>query len=325
VTTPLSEMVAPTRDGVPAGGPAPEHRRRPARGATRLTPYLLVTPSLVAFALLFGYPCVLLIRIAFQQLGLAELVQRRTVWVGLENFRELLADGGFWAVVVRTVLFTAANVTLTMVIGTGVGLLLVRLSRPVRLAVSVSLVLAWAVPVITATVLWQWMFDRTYGVLNWLLTAAHLGDFRGHDWFATGLSTFGVITVIIVWQAVPFVALTVQAGLLTIPRELFEAARIDGSGPVQVFRWVIAPMLRPILVVLTFLSTIWDFKVFAQVWAVRQGGPNGQTTTLPIYLYNVGIASSRFGLAAAGAVIMVAILAVALVFHLRRTLRTELD
>jgi N,N'-diacetylchitobiose transport system permease protein len=88
---------------------------------------------------------------------------------------------------------------------------------------------------------------------------------------------------------------------------------------------VTVPILRPILFVLAFLSTIWDFKVFTQVWAVRQGGPDGQTVTLPIYLYDVGIASSRYGLAAAGAVVMVAILAVAMVVYLRHMLRTELE
>jgi N,N'-diacetylchitobiose transport system permease protein len=290
-----------------------------------LLPYLLVAPSLAALAALFGYPCYLVVRISFQRLGLAELVQRRTVYVGFANYREIIGDRVFWTVVGRTVGFTAANVVLTMLIGTAVGLLLARLNRVMRVVVSVSLVLAWAVPVITATVLWQWMFDQTYGVLNWLLTAAGLGDFHGHEWFRTGLSTFGVITTIIVWQSVPFVAMTVQAGLLTIPQELIEAARIDGAGPVRVFRSIIVPALRPILVVLTFLSTIWDFKVFAQVFAVRQGGPNGSTVTLPVFIYNVGIASSRFGVAAAGAVVMIAMLAVALVFSVRHTLRTEVD
>jgi N,N'-diacetylchitobiose transport system permease protein len=301
----------------PGGRPA---RRRAAR--SRWAPYLLIAPSLIAIGVLFAYPVFLVLRISFQRLGLGELVRRVTTYVGLDNYRDILADPEFGAVVLRTVLFTAVCVTVTMVLGTAIGLLLVRLSRPVRLAAQASLVLAWAVPIITATVLWQWLFDQTYGVLNWLLSAVGL-DFEGHDWFTSGLSTFGVIATIIVWQAVPFVALTVQAGLLAIPADYHEAARIDGAGPVRVFTGITAPLLRPILVVLTFLSTIWDFKVFTQVFAVRQGGPNGATITLPLYLYNTGIASSRFGLAAAGAVIMVAILAVAMVAYLRRMVRTE--
>ncbi|GGJ94632.1 sugar ABC transporter permease [Pilimelia anulata] len=282
-------------------------------------------PSLVAIGALFGYPVWLLLRISVQQLGLAELITRRTVWVGLANYAEILAEPGFWTVVGRTLAFTLANVALTMICGTAIGLLLVRLGRAMRLVVSTSLVLAWAVPIVTATVLWQWLFDSTYGVLNHVLTAVTPWDFTGHDWFATGLSTFGVITAIIVWQATPFVALTVQAGLLAVPGELYEAARMDGAGPWRTFRSITVPMIRPILTVLTFLSAIWDFKVFTQVWAVRQGGPDGQTVTLPVYLYDLGIASSSFGPAAAGAVLMVLILAVCLVFYLRRMLRTEFD
>ena len=280
--------------------------------------WLLVLPSLLALGALFGYPVFLLARMSFQQLGFGELVRRVTVYNGFDNYREILSDSGFWTIVGRTAGFTAVNVVVTMALGTGIALLLVRLGKPMRIAVSVSLVLAWAVPVVTATTLWQWIFDPTYGVLNWLLGSP------GHDWFATGHSTFFVIGTIIVWQAVPFVAFTVQAGVLSIPAEYYEAARVDGAGPVRAFRAVTVPILRPILTVLVFLSTVWDFKAFTQVWAVRQGGPDGSTITLPVYLYTVGIASSHYGVAAAGAVVMVLLLAVAMVLYLRQMLRTEL-
>ncbi|TQS40291.1 sugar ABC transporter permease [Cryptosporangium phraense] len=276
-------------------------------------------PSLVALAALFVYPVFLLFRMSFQQLGFGELVRRATVYTGFDNYTSLLGDPEFWHVVVRTVAFTAVCVGLTMALGTGIGLLLVRLGRKMTIAVSISLVLAWAIPIVTATTLWQWMFDSTYGVVNFVLGTP------GHDWFASGVSTFAVIVIIIVWQAVPFVAFTVQAGVLTIPEEYYEAARMDGASGFRAFRAVTVPILRPILTVLAFLSTIWDFKVFTQVFAVRQGGPDGSTVTLPVYLYNQGIASSQYGLAAAGAVLMVALLAIAMVLYLRHMLRTELD
>jgi N,N'-diacetylchitobiose transport system permease protein len=281
-------------------------------------PYALILPSLLALGALFAYPVFLLVRMSFQQLGFGELVRRATIYTGFDNYRTILSDTEFWTVVGRTAAFTAINVVATMALGTGIALLLVRLGKWMRIAVSISLVLAWAVPVITATTLWQWIFDPTYGVLNWML------GLQGHDWFATGHSTFFVIGTIIVWQAVPFVAFTVQAGVLSIPTEYYEAARMDGAGPVRAFRAVTVPIIRPILTVLAFLSTVWDFKVFTQVWAVRQGGPDGSTVTLPVYIYDLGIASSRYGVAAAGAVVMVLILAVAMVLYLRQMLRTEL-
>ncbi|MFG1924152.1 carbohydrate ABC transporter permease [Cryptosporangium sp. NPDC048952] len=303
--SPAGASVAPPR-------PAGRRRREPL-------PYLLLVPSLVALGALFAYPVYLLFRMSFQQLGFGELVRRVTIFTGVDNYTEILGDPEFWQVVWRTVAFTAVCVGLTMALGTGIGLLLVKLGTKMTIAVSISLVLAWAIPIVTATTLWQWMFDSTYGVVNFLLGTP------GHDWFASGLSTFAVIVIIIVWQAVPFVAFTVQAGVLTIPDEYYEAARMDGASGWRAFRAVTVPILRPILFVLAFLSTIWDFKVFTQVWAVRQGGPDGQTVTLPIYIYDMGIASSRYGLAAAGAVVMVAILGVAMVVYLRHMLRTELE
>ena len=314
VPTPTATRPAPDDVDAPPPGRVPA-----ARGRREPLPYLLVVPSLVALGALFAYPVFLLFRMSFQQLGFGELVRRVTIYTGVDNYTEILGDAEFWNVVWRTVAFTAVCVVLTMVLGTGIGLLLVKLGRKMTIAVSISLVLAWAIPIVTATTLWQWMFDSTYGVVNFLLGTP------GHDWFASGVSTFGVIVIIIVWQAVPFVAFTVQAGVLTIPEEYFEAARMDGASGFRTFRAVTVPILRPILFVLAFLSTVWDFKVFTQVWAVRQGGPDGQTVTLPIYLYDLGIASSRYGVAAAGAVLMVAILGVAMVLYLRHMLRTELD
>ena len=290
-----------------------------SRAPRRRLPYALVLPSLLALAALFAYPVFLLVRMSFQQLGFGELVRRATVYNGFANYREILGDSEFWTIVGRTAAFAAANVVVTMALGTGIALLLVRLGKPMRIAVSISLVLAWAVPVVTATTLWQWIFDPTYGVLNWVL------GIQGHDWFATGHSTFFVIGTIIVWQAVPFVAFTVQAGVLSVPAEYYEAARMDGAGPVRAFWLVTVPILRPVLTVLVFLSTVWDFKVFTQVFAVRQGGPDGSTVTLPVYIYDTGIASSHYGVAAAGAVVMVLILAVAMVLYLRQMVRTELD
>jgi N,N'-diacetylchitobiose transport system permease protein len=293
--------------------------REKAKAPRRPLPYALILPSLTALAALFAYPVFLLLRMSFQQLGFGELVRRVTVYTGFDNYKEIFSDSEFWTIVGRTVVFAAVNVTVTMALGTGIALLLVRLVKRMRIAVSISLVLAWAVPVVTATTLWQWIFDPTYGVLNWAL------GIQGHDWFATGHSTFFVIGTVIVWQAVPFVAFTVQAGVLSIPAEYYEAARMDGAGPMRSFRLVTVPIIRPILTVLAFLSTVWDFKVFTQVFAVRQGGPDGSTVTLPVYIYDVGIASSHYGVAAAGAVVMVLILAVAMVLYLRQMLRTELD
>jgi N,N'-diacetylchitobiose transport system permease protein len=318
------------RDVTAGAGQAPAVTRRfaaalrPGPGQrARALPYLLVLPSVVAFVGLLGWPLYQVVRISLLKLDLAELVQRRTVFIGLDNYRTIFTDSFFWTVLVRTVVFTAVCVALTMVLATLVALLLERLGRRMRLLVQVSLVLTWAMPPITATVVWQWLFDTQFGVVNWVLTSLGASGFANHSWFATGLSTFAVITIIVVWQAIPFVAITLYAGLTAIPRELREAMRVDGASPWQVFRALILPLLKPLFLITGFLSIIWDFKVFTQVWLVRQGGPDRQTITLALYAYQQGIATSHFGLAAAISVVMVLLLVAAMVTYIRQMLRAQ--
>jgi N,N'-diacetylchitobiose transport system permease protein len=314
----------------PAAGPAKVAPGAGSRAAgpgrrARVLPYLLILPSVVAFVALLGYPLYQVVRISLLKLDLAELIQRTTVFVGLANYRAIFTDPFFWSVTVRTVVFTAACVTLTMVLATLLALLLERLGKGMRLALSIALVLAWATPPLTATVVWQWLFDTQFGVVNWVLSAAGLGDFSNHSWFDTGLSTFAIITLIIIWQAIPFVALTLYAGLTAIPRELYEAIRVDGAGAWQTFRSLILPVLRPLFLITAFLSIIWDFKVFTQVFLVRHGGPDRQTITLSLYAYQQGIAASHFGKAAAISMVMVVLLVLALTFYIRYMLRTQED
>jgi N,N'-diacetylchitobiose transport system permease protein len=313
-------LATPRRNGAPARG------RSAVRTARRLLIYLPLLPSLFAFIVLLGYPVLLAILISLQKMGLRELVQRTTVWIGLQNYAAILADPTFWAVAVRTLAFTAVNVALTMVGGPLVALLLGALGRWLRLALSISLVLAWATPALTASVIFQWLFDSKFGVVNWALTSIGIfGDFTNHSWFATGLSTFGVISLLIVWQAVPFVAFSLRAGILSIPTEQYEAARVDGATDRAIFRRITLPSLLPLIMILTFLSAIWDFKVFTQIWTVRQGGPAGETVTLAIYAYLKGITGAQYGLASAVAVVMVVLLALVLIPYIRTMLRTQDD
>jgi N,N'-diacetylchitobiose transport system permease protein len=303
---------------------APPRPRTATSVMRRALPYLAILPTVVTFLVLLGYPVLLVILLSFQKYNLAELFNHRTTWIGLDNYREILGNAQFVTIVIRTFLFTVANVALTIGLGTLVALLLERLGRWMRLLVSAAMVLAWAVPAVTGSVIFQWLFDSKFGVVNWALTTLGIfGDFTNHSWFETGLSTFAIITMLMVWQAVPFVAFSVFAGIGSIPREEFEAARVDGAGERAIFRWITLPSLAPLFMILTFLSCIWDFKVFTQIWTMRQGGPNGETVTLAIYAYQTGISGSRFGVAAAVSCVMVALLLVVLVPYIRRMIRTE--
>ncbi|MCP2260621.1 N,N'-diacetylchitobiose transport system permease protein [Streptoalloteichus tenebrarius] len=317
---------------VPAGGspPAPPRaddgrssgrRRRPLGQA--LTPYLLLAPAVVALLALVGWPAVLVVLTSFRKMDLGELVRGELVWTGFDNYTTVLGDAEFWKITLRTVAFTAACVVATLLGGLVIALLLRQLGRVVRTVLQVCMVLAWAMPVLAATTVFQWVFDQRYGILNKTLVLVGLDSFEGHNWFATGPSTLTVIGILVCWQAIPFVAFSLYAGLLGIPRELYEAAGMDGANAWQTFRSVTWPTLRPIVLMMTFLQLLWDFKVFAQVWAFRQGGPNGESTTLPVLQYLKGIAGSHFGVAAAVSVLMVLVLLVLTVQYLRMLVRSQ--
>ncbi|MFL6131101.1 MAG: carbohydrate ABC transporter permease, partial [Mycobacteriales bacterium] len=304
--------------GTGTGGTRGGRRRRRAVGAL---PYGLVLPSILLLAGLLGFPLYVLVRTSFQQLDLRQLIRRQTVWTGLDNYRTILGDSEFWAVAIRTVVFAAVCVALTIALGTGVALLLRRLGKPMRLFVSAGLLLAWATPPVSAATVFKWLFDEQYGVVNWAVTALTPLDWSQHSWFASQLPAFTVIVLCVVWQAVPFVALTLYAALTTIPEDVFEAARIDGANTWRTFWSVTGPMLKPVFLILTSLSVIWDLKVFTQVYVITRGGPDRQTVLINLYTYNQGFGVSRFGLASAAGVIMVLLTLSVTVWYVRTMVR----
>ncbi|HEV3478523.1 MAG TPA: sugar ABC transporter permease [Gaiellaceae bacterium] len=319
---PGGEAGFPALTGAAAGSAAVRRRRRVAERAARgVWPYLLIAPAAGVIVAVLGYPIYLLTRLSFQQYGLAELVTKKGTWIGLDNYSRILHDEQFWTVVARTFAFTAVNVGLTMLFGTLIALLLVRLGRFMRLLLTTGLVLVWATPVVVAVNIFRWMVDFEFGVLNWTLTKLHLGDFLNKDWFADPLTGFAVITAIVVWGAIPFVAITVYAGLSQVPAELVEAAQIDGAGRWRVFRDITFPLLLPIFVILTSLSIIWDFQVFNQVWLVRDGEPEEDYWLMSVYSFVEAFKLGEYGFGAAIAVVMVCFMFAATFVYLRQMIR----
>jgi N,N'-diacetylchitobiose transport system permease protein len=315
--------------GGEAGFPAitaaaePRARRRPfaQRGLRALSPYLLLAPAALVITAVLAYPIYMLVRLSLQQFGLAELVTKKGTWIGLDNYTRIVEDRQFWTVVFRTAVFTVVNVGLTMVFGTLIALLLARLGRAMRLLLTIGLVLVWATPVVVAVNIFRWMVDFEFGVLNWTLTKLHVGDFLNKDWFADPTTGFAVITAIIVWGAIPFVAITLYAGLSQVPEELVEAAEIDGAGRWRIFRDITFPLLLPIFVILTSLSIIWDFQVFNQVWLVRDGEPEEDYWLMSVYSFVEAFRLGEYGFGAAIAVVMVGFMFLATFVYLRQMIR----
>ena len=316
-------------DGTAVAAETPDWSRRrrpltPSRVFRGSVPFLLILPVVVVITAILGYPLYKLVTLSFQQYGLPELIQRKGEWIGLDNYSSVLHDSIFWDTLLRTIVFTAANVALTIVLGTLIALLLVRVSRFVRVLLTVSLVLAWAMPVVVAVQVWYWMTNFQNGVLNYILTQLQVGDFFQHDWYATTFSKLSMVTLLIVWGAIPFVTITVYAGLAQVPRELVEAAEIDGASSLRVFRDVTFPVLKPILLILVSLSIIWDFGVFAQPYLlIGASHVDASNYLIGVYVFIEGYSHSDFGRGAAISLLMLVMVALLSVFYVRQMVRTE--
>ncbi|MFJ2864633.1 carbohydrate ABC transporter permease [Kitasatospora sp. NPDC087314] len=308
-----------------AKGSAPKGTRSadgPGLGS-RLAPYLLLLPATVATVALLGWPLVKTVLLSFQNLNKRQLVLHLTEWNGFDNYKEQLTDPEFWSVTGRTVVFTLVNVVLIMVGGTLIGLLLNHLGKKMRLVLSIGLLMAWAMPVVAATTVYSWLFDQQWGVVNWVLDQLGWHSMADYNWMSDQYSTFFVVILLIVWQSVPFVAFNMYAGLTTIPRELYEAARMDGAGSFKIFGSVIFPSLKPFFLATTFLEIIWVFKAFTQVYAINAGGPEKLTRTLPVHAFLEGSSGQHYGVGSAIAVLTILMLGALMAYYFRIMIKQE--
>ncbi|WP_200304974.1 carbohydrate ABC transporter permease [Streptomyces adelaidensis] len=319
-TTPAKLPPARSAPPPPLVAPQPPGRKRTLSGSA--VPWALLAPCLLILALVLGYPLVRLVVLSFQKFGQSQLWGFQPAEsVGLDNFTEVLGDSEFWAVVVRTIVFAVTCVVFTMVIGMLIALLLQRVSGWVKTLINIALVASWGMPIIVATTVFKWLFDSDYGIFNALLSRIPGVDMIGHNWFASGPEGLAVITLLVVWGAVPFVVITLSAGLTQVPKELEEAARLDGAGAWKVFRFVTLPILKPIIVMLTTLSVIWDMGVFPQVFVMRGGHPEAEFQLLTTYSYDKAFVVNDYAQGSAIALLTVLLLLGVIGVYMRQMLK----
>ncbi|MER7567488.1 carbohydrate ABC transporter permease [Streptomyces sp. NPDC048523] len=318
-----ADTTTPTEVPPPMSVPPPSRPAPPGRKRTfSATPWLLLAPCLLILVLVLGYPMVRLVGLSFQKFGQSQLWGFQPAeWVGFDNFTGVLGDSEFWAVVVRTIVFAAGCVILTMVIGMLIALLLQRVSGWVKTLINIALVASWGMPIIVATTVFKWLFDADYGILNALLSKLPGVEMIGHNWFASGPQGLAVIMLLVVWGAVPFVVITLSAGLTQVPAELEEAARLDGANAWGVFRYVTVPVLKPIIVMLTTLSVIWDMGVFPQVFVMRNGHPEEEFQILTTYSYDRAFVVNDYAQGSAIALITVLLLLGVVAVYMRQMLK----
>ncbi len=308
----------PVRPDTPDRSPA----RPPARSWRRifddkLFPLLLIAPALLFIIGLVGYPVVRTAWLSFTDAsGIRALTEGEMDFIGFANYIEIFSNPILRRSAITTVVFGLICVVGTMILGIAVALLLNQPFRG-RKVLGVLVLLPWAIPQIAASFVWQWLFNGQYGVVNWSLTKLGFSGFEDFSWFTQFYTAFAVVGIVVIWQSFPFVTLALLAGLQTIPNDVIEAAKLDGTTAWQRLRLITLPMLKPLLLVLVVISTIWDFKMFDQVWVLTGGGPARRTEVLSVSTYVEGITQSQWGMGSALAMVLFFILIVITIIYIK--------
>ncbi|GAA1984565.1 sugar ABC transporter permease [Isoptericola halotolerans] len=314
-------VTAPAERGTTSAGAG---GRRGRSWVARTRPWLLLAPGLVVLVVLMLWPLVRVFLFSLQDYGLPQIVSGEQEWNGVDNYVEVLTSAQLWAVVLpNTIGFAALAVTATVALGTAVAVLLASLGTLWRTVVSSAIMAAWAMPAVTGTYVWIWIFDADRGVFNHVLQTLGLQD-QPVNWFTDRWSFYAIVLLNVVHHGFPFVAVTVLAGLLGVPKELLEAAEIDGAGAWRRFFSIIVPQLRQVFAVVIIMSTIWDFKVFAQVYLMPGGaGTNREVLNLGVWSYVESFGQNRYGFGSAIAVLLTVMLLAITVVYVRTILKED--
>jgi multiple sugar transport system permease protein len=270
-----------------------------------------VLPAVMALSLVTVYPVLSVLSMSMhRKLLLFDISE----FIGLDNYRFLIADDRFWNAFGNTVYFTAMSVSLELLLGLGIALLLNRTFRFRGMVIALVLV-PWAIPTVVSARMWEWMYNTDFGILN------HLLGMR-INWLGSPFWAMNAAVVMDVWKTTPFVAILLLAGLKMIPHDLYQAARIDGAGAWSIFRRITLPLLMPVVLVVLIFRTMDAFRVFDAVYVLTGGGPANTTETLSIYAYKVLFQTLQFGYGSTlSVVVFLCVGAISLLYL--RALKTE--
>ena len=271
----------------------------PYKTRRKIVPYFYVAPATFMFFLLMLYPMVTVLRYSLMD---GAIVKRNPSFVGLQNYLTNFENPVFWQAVGQTLYFTSLSVIFHLLIGMGFALMLnSQLINPVIRSVLRALyILPWLFTAVIIAIIWRLLLDPN-GVINGVLISLHIVDFKV-EWFSSTKTALHALTFANIWAGYPLYMVTLLAGLQGIPKDLYEAADIDGANALHKFRYITIPQLMPVIVSIALLDFIWTMQVFPLVWMITGGGPIHATEVMSTYTYKQAFASYDFSMASSSAV-----------------------
>ena len=280
--------------------------------------YLFLFPALLVIVGLVAYPFASAIVMTFQ----AKTAGAPGRFIGLDNYRELLGSEQFLRTVFNTVVYTAVGVGVKFLLGLSMALVLNQ-ERFCNNLFRSFLLIPWAIPTVMSALNWRWIFDDASGLINNVLVRLNLVD-ETISWLSDPHLAMMAVIVVVVWQGTPFFTMSFLAGLQAIPKELYEAAEIDGASVLQQFRYITLPRLQPVFITVVMLASIFTSAGIQFVYILTNGGPSDRTMIFPVLSYNLALGGAqRLGMGATVSLFFFPILVVFIVFLTRRMLREK--
>ena len=296
----------------PSGRPG--RSARADRVGRALVPYAYLLPTLVLLVVLMVVPIVMVIGYSLRD---GAITARTSHFIGLHNYIEILTGADFRNALSNTFWFVSVSVVAHMLIGLGFAMLLnsESVSRITKTIFRTLFVLPWLLTIAIVAILWRLLLNPN-GIVNAILSGIGLVSSQ-HEWLADPGSALVVVTCINIWSGYPFFMISILAGLQGIPRDLYEAAEVDGAGPIRRFWSITIPQLRPIIVSMALLDLIWTSQQFALIWMTTGGGPLSATEMLSTFTYKLAFSEYDFAGASASAVIVLVLSMVLAFFYVR--------
>jgi multiple sugar transport system permease protein len=290
---------------------APAHRRSFLAGLSESRNglgLLFMVPAAAILLVFLTYPLGLGVWLAFTDTRIG----REGVYIGLENYEFLWVDSVFWLSVFNTILYTTVASVLKFALGLWLALLLNR-HLPFKAFFRAIVLLPWVVPTVLSAIAFWWIYDAQFSILSWALIELGLID-APINFLGDPNNARASVIAANVWRGIPFVAISLLAGLQTIPPSLYEAATLDGATRWQLFRFVTLPLLTPIIAVVMTFSVLFTFTDFQLIYVLTRGGPVNATHLMATLSFQRGISGGQLGEGAAIAVAMVPFLLAAILF-----------